>query len=67
MYHIPIPYVMGYDIQPLETVAEKQKILKSAVEENWKLIFQHDHLNVCASVQQTNKGFLFKESFKKLM
>ncbi|MCB0743303.1 MAG: MBL fold metallo-hydrolase [Ignavibacteriae bacterium] len=66
MYHIPIPYVMGYDIQPLETVAEKQKILKSAVDENWKMIFEHDHTNVCATIHKTEKGFNFKEGFTEL-
>ena len=59
MHHIPIPYVMGYDIQPLETVKEKQKYLQLAVEENWKLIFGHDSINACASVKLTEKGYLF--------
>ncbi|MFZ1288569.1 MAG: MBL fold metallo-hydrolase [Melioribacteraceae bacterium] len=67
MYHIPIPYVMGYDIQPLETVKEKKKILQTAVEENWKLIFEHDHQNVCATVHKTEKGFSYKEGFKELL
>lgn len=59
MYHIPIPYVMGYDIQPLETVKEKQKFLTLAVEENWKILFGHDHINVCATVKKTDKGFIY--------
>lgn len=66
MYHIPIPYVMGYDIQPLETVKEKIKYLNLAVSENWKLIFEHDHINSCASIQKTEKGFSFKESFSEI-
>ncbi|MBK8945299.1 MAG: MBL fold metallo-hydrolase [Ignavibacteriae bacterium] len=67
MYHIPIPYIMGYDIQPLETVKEKKKFLQLAVEENWKLIFEHDSQNVCATIMKTEKGFIFKESFKDLI
>ncbi len=67
MYHIPIPYVMGYDIQPLETVKEKKKFLQSAVDENWKLIFEHDTENVCATIQKTEKGFKYKESYKDLL
>ncbi len=67
MYHIPIPYVMGYDIQPLETIKEQKKFLQQAVDENWKLIFEHDPVNVCATIQLTQKGFLFKESFKGLV
>jgi glyoxylase-like metal-dependent hydrolase (beta-lactamase superfamily II) len=37
--HIPLPYVMGYDLQPVTTVKEKKKILPTAVEEDWKLFF----------------------------
>jgi hypothetical protein len=67
MYHVPIPYVMGYDIQPLETVKEKKKYLQMAVDENWKLIFEHDHINVCATIQKTEKGYNFKEGFSELI
>jgi len=66
MYHIPIPYVMGYDIQPLITVQEKEKFLNLAVEENWKLIFGHDHTNVGATVKKTEKGYIFDKPFKDL-
>lgn len=66
MYHIPIPYVMGYDIQPLETIKEKKKYLNLAVNENWKLIFEHDPLNVCATVRKTEKGFIFDHNFESL-
>ncbi len=59
MHHIPITYVMGYDIQPLETVKEKDKYLHLAVEENWKLIFGHDNNNACATVKLTEKGYSF--------
>lgn len=64
MYHIPIHYLMGYDIQPLITVQEKQKYLQLAVDENWKLIFGHDHINTCATVKKTDKGFLFDKVFE---
>jgi glyoxylase-like metal-dependent hydrolase (beta-lactamase superfamily II) len=66
MYHIPIPYVMGFDIQPLVTVEEKKKYLQLAVEQNWKLIFGHDHLHSCSSVKKTDKGFIFDKTFEKL-
>jgi glyoxylase-like metal-dependent hydrolase (beta-lactamase superfamily II) len=59
MHHIPIPYIMGYDIQPLETVKEKQKYLHLALEEGWKLIFGHDNFNACASIKMTEKGYSF--------
>jgi len=66
MYHIPIPYVMGYDIQPLVTIQEKKNFLQLAVDENWKLIFEHDYDNVCATVKKTDKGFLFDQMYEGL-
>ena len=47
--HIPIPYVMGYDMRPLNTLQEKEYILKTAAEENWTLFFEHDPLIECCS------------------
>ncbi len=55
--HIPLPYVMGYDLQPLVTIEEKKKILDKAIEENWKLYFEHDPETALASVEKNEKGF----------
>ncbi|MCA0447094.1 MAG: MBL fold metallo-hydrolase [Bacteroidetes bacterium] len=40
--HIPVPWIMGYDIQPMLMLEEKKKLLNQAVEENWTLFFEHD-------------------------
>jgi glyoxylase-like metal-dependent hydrolase (beta-lactamase superfamily II) len=40
--HINIPFVMGYDIQPLITMEEKNILLKQAVDEDWILLYEHD-------------------------
>lgn len=64
--HIPIPYVMGYDLQPLVTVAEKKKILPRAADENWKLFFEHDPEIVAGTVSRTEKGFKVNEKFYSL-
>lgn len=64
--HVPIPYVMGYDIQPLNTVKEKQELFSKAVDEEWKLIFEHDPLISAATIQKTEKGFSLKEKFEDL-
>ncbi|UCH64712.1 MAG: MBL fold metallo-hydrolase [Ignavibacterium sp.] len=63
MSHIPVPYIMGYDVQPLITVREKNEILPIAVEENWKLFFGHDPEVAFATVKQTDKGFRVAERF----
>lgn len=54
--HIPIPYVMGYDVRPLLTMTEKERILNQAKEENWYLIFQHDPIVECVQLIDTPKG-----------
>jgi len=41
-FHLNIPYIMGYDLYPEETVAQKERLLRSAVEEGWFLLFEHD-------------------------
>jgi len=40
--HVPVPWVMGYDLYPLDTVATKEEMLPQAIDEEWTLIFQHD-------------------------
>ncbi len=61
--HIPLPYIMGYDLQPLITLEEKKKFLSKAVEENWKLFFEHDPFAAFATVMKTEKGFKVNEKF----
>jgi len=64
--HIPLPYVMGYDLQPLLTVEEKKQILPKVVDENWKLCFEHDPFYPFATVEKTETGFRVKEKFNEL-
>lgn len=62
--HIPLPYVMGYDMFPLTTLQEKRSFLKEAFENNYTLFFEHDKDNECCSLQQTERGIRPKEFFK---
>jgi glyoxylase-like metal-dependent hydrolase (beta-lactamase superfamily II) len=61
--HIPLPYVMEYDTRPLITLDEKGKFLNKAVDENYVLIFEHDHQNECCTLQHTDKGVRLAETF----
>jgi len=65
--HIPIPYVMGYDLQPLVTVQEKKKILPIAIEQNWKLFFEHDPEVIMATVAESQKGFSIDQVFTEMI
>ncbi len=55
-HHLPIPYVMGYDMRPLNTIDEKMKILKTAVDNDWVLFFEHDPKIECCTLQNTERG-----------
>ncbi|MGD9899606.1 MAG: MBL fold metallo-hydrolase [Calditrichaceae bacterium] len=59
--HIPLPYIMGYDNNPLATLAEKKRILPKAVEGNWILVFEHDPFRAAGTVELTDKGYRLKE------
>jgi len=61
--HIPLPYVMGYDMQPLITLEEKEKFLTTALKENYILFFEHDAVNECCRLIATEKGIRAGASF----
>lgn len=62
--HIPLPYIMGYDLQPLVTLEEKKKYLKIALEENWKLFFGHDPEIAFATIKKIDKGYTVDKKFR---
>jgi glyoxylase-like metal-dependent hydrolase (beta-lactamase superfamily II) len=62
--HIPVPYVMGYDINPLITMKEKENLLSQASENEWIIFFDHDPIYDCATIQKTEKGYILKEKGK---
>jgi len=55
--HIPLAWVMGYDIDPLQTIREKEAFLAEATENNFILFYEHDPVIECSRVVQTEKGF----------
>ena len=61
--HIPLPYIMGYDLQPLITLKEKKEILPKTANENWKIFFEHDPETAFVSVEKTERGIREKERF----
>jgi glyoxylase-like metal-dependent hydrolase (beta-lactamase superfamily II) len=40
--HLPLPWIMGYDLEPLVTLETKRRVLERALDEDWLLIFEHD-------------------------
>jgi glyoxylase-like metal-dependent hydrolase (beta-lactamase superfamily II) len=42
--HVPLPWIMGYDVEPLRTLESRREIYRRAAAENWLLVFEHDAL-----------------------
>lgn len=61
--HIPLPYVMAYDMFPLQTLQEKKLFLTEAEQNNFILFFEHDPKIECCSVQASEKGIRLKDTF----
>jgi glyoxylase-like metal-dependent hydrolase (beta-lactamase superfamily II) len=58
--HIPLPYIMSYDTQPLISLTEKEAFLNEAVEKDFVLFFEHDVFTECCTVGRTEKGIAVK-------
>jgi glyoxylase-like metal-dependent hydrolase (beta-lactamase superfamily II) len=61
--HIPLPYVMGYDTRPLQTLVEKERFLQEAVEKQYVLFLEHDSVNQCCNLANTERGIRLDSTF----
>jgi glyoxylase-like metal-dependent hydrolase (beta-lactamase superfamily II) len=62
--HLPVNYVMAYDIKPLESMRDRQLFLVEAVEKDYVLFFEHDPKQECCTVTRNEKGvFVPKDIF----
>jgi glyoxylase-like metal-dependent hydrolase (beta-lactamase superfamily II) len=62
--HVPLIYVMSYDMFPLVTLEERKSFFKEAADNNYVLFLQHDAVNECCTLQHTEKGIRLKDIFK---
>jgi glyoxylase-like metal-dependent hydrolase (beta-lactamase superfamily II) len=63
-FHIPMPFIMAYDMFPLTTLNEKRSFLNEAVQKDHILFFEHDPKIECCTLQNTERGIRPKETFK---
>jgi glyoxylase-like metal-dependent hydrolase (beta-lactamase superfamily II) len=59
--HLPLPWIMGYDVEPLVTLETKRAILKQALEEKWLLIFEHDATVAWGRIEHDGKAYRLAE------
>jgi glyoxylase-like metal-dependent hydrolase (beta-lactamase superfamily II) len=62
-HHINLPWIMGYDMQPLVTLSEKQIMMQEAIDNDYTLFFEHDASVECAKLLHTEKGIKVGEGF----
>ena len=63
-HHIRLPYIMAYDIRPMDTLKEKTIFLEKAFENNHILFFEHDKNIECCTLKRTEKGIEFDKLMK---
>ncbi|MCX7836214.1 MAG: MBL fold metallo-hydrolase [bacterium] len=61
--HLPLAWVMGYDLYPLTTIEEKKKWLPKAAKEEWILFFEHDPFLHSCTIEWNDKGPLIKDVY----
>jgi glyoxylase-like metal-dependent hydrolase (beta-lactamase superfamily II) len=55
--HVPLPWIMGYDVEPLVTLESKRRILAQAAEREWLMVFEHDATVPWGRVRHDGKGY----------
>jgi glyoxylase-like metal-dependent hydrolase (beta-lactamase superfamily II) len=60
--HLPLPWIMGYDVEPLVTLESKRALLRTAVEERWLLVSTHDPATPWGYVEGEGKNLTLIEA-----
>jgi glyoxylase-like metal-dependent hydrolase (beta-lactamase superfamily II) len=55
--HLPLPWIMGYDVEPLVTLESRRRLYARAEGEGWRLVFEHDASVVMGRLVKQDKGF----------
>jgi glyoxylase-like metal-dependent hydrolase (beta-lactamase superfamily II) len=61
--NVPVKWCASFDLNPTASMQEKQNFLAEAANKNYILFFQHDILNECCSLIQTDKGVKVNKCF----
>ncbi len=61
VHHVPLAWIMGYDVEPLRTLESKRALLREAVDESWLMIYEHDASSAWSQVTQDGKGYRIAE------
>jgi glyoxylase-like metal-dependent hydrolase (beta-lactamase superfamily II) len=59
--HLPLPWIMGYDLEPLRTLESKRSFLAEAVREGWRIVFEHDPATAIGTPAMEGKDVVLKD------
>jgi glyoxylase-like metal-dependent hydrolase (beta-lactamase superfamily II) len=59
--HLPLPWIMGYDVEPLVTLESKRRLLARAADERWLLVFEHDAVHAWGHAVHDGKSYQLEE------
>ena len=62
--HVPLPFIMGYDLFPIVTLEEKRKYLAEANKKDTQIFFEHDPFVNTAKIGMNENGFYIKEKLE---
>jgi glyoxylase-like metal-dependent hydrolase (beta-lactamase superfamily II) len=60
--HLPLPWIMGYDVEPLRTLESKRAFVDEAVRDGWKLVFEHDPAVAVGRLVREGKDVVLRET-----
>jgi glyoxylase-like metal-dependent hydrolase (beta-lactamase superfamily II) len=55
--HVPLPWIMGYDVEPLVTLESKRRLWAEASSEGWTMVFEHDATHAFGRIVRDGKGY----------
>jgi len=58
--HVPLPWIMGYDVEPLVTMESKRRLWAEAVSDGWTVMFEHDAVHAFGRIVVDGKGYGFE-------
>jgi glyoxylase-like metal-dependent hydrolase (beta-lactamase superfamily II) len=60
-HHVPLAWIMGYDVEPLRTLESKRALLRDAAAEQWLMIFEHDATHAWGTIAPDAKGYAYSD------
>ena len=55
--HVPLPWIMGYDVEPLVTLETKRRLWAEASDEAWTVVFEHDSVHAFGRIVAEGHGY----------